>query len=155
MTLMTRLAHSKDLDDITNMIHGLAAHHGDNAQTDRTQLVQDLLGPNPWYTTLVAEDGQGVIQGYAAMLPTGQLQFAARGMDVHHLFVRPQARGHGIGTCMLMSCLAHAKARGCTYISVGTDAENVDAGIFYEARGFMRRDTSGHRFSKRLDQPPI
>lgn len=146
-----------DLPEILHMIVGLAAHHDDIADVSLPQLERDLCGPHPWFTVLVAEGATGALLGYAALTPIGQLQFGARGMDMHHLFVRAQARGTGVGSGLLRACLATARQMGCDFMSVGTHPDNHGAAQFYEARGFLRRSDSGARFSVRLngaDQPP-
>lgn len=81
-----------DLEDVLEMIHGLAVHHGDIATVTVDDLRRDTLGPAPWVQILVAP-----AMGYAALTPLAQMQFAVRGMDVHHLFVREPREGKGSG----------------------------------------------------------
>ncbi|MEO0402299.1 MAG: GNAT family N-acetyltransferase [Pseudomonadota bacterium] len=158
MTPQTRLIQNPDLPQLHQMICALAAHHDDIPDVSPTRLKQYVSGPNPWFTVIVAHGGDANLLGYAALLPRGQLQFGRRGMDMHHLFVRPLARGKGVGRALTDAARAHSTDIGCAFLSVGTHPDNIRAGRFYEKQGFARRagsgPGSGPRFSLRLDQPP-
>ncbi|WP_299150427.1 GNAT family N-acetyltransferase [uncultured Tateyamaria sp.] len=153
MTFTIRPVEPADIPALHMMICALAAHHGDTPDINPTHLRRDVLGPCPWYTVLVAEQNAALI-GYAALLPLGQLQFGARGMDLHHLFVRKPMRGQGAGAALIAACQAHCVSIGCTVLTVGTHPENAKAALFYKRRGFEARSGPGPRFSIRLDQPP-
>lgn len=139
-----------DLDEVQRMIDGLALHHGDTPVPLTTEALNDLVGDTPWFTVFVAEVADGQLVGYAATLPTGQLQFGSRGMDVHHLYVQPDSRGSGAGQALVRACLDHAKRMGCSYVTVGTHPDNSSINGFYEALGFERRTGHGPRFRRRL-----
>mmetsp|Transcript_22848 Transcript_22848/g.38105 ORF Transcript_22848/g.38105 Transcript_22848/m.38105 type:complete len:149 (-) Transcript_22848:1925-2371(-) len=139
-----------DLDAVQQMIGGLAMHHGDTPVPLSAATLTDLVSDTPWFTVLVAEATGGGLAGYAALLPTGQLQFGAKGMDIHHLFVRPDRRGEGAGQALVNACLSHARHEGCSYISVGTHPDNTSILGFYEAQGFERRTGFGPRFRRTL-----
>ncbi|WP_420011083.1 N-acetyltransferase family protein [Tateyamaria sp.] len=139
-----------DLNDLQRMINGLAAHHGDVALPLGPEMLENLVSVTPWFTVLVAEVPDGKVTGYAAMLPTGQLQFGRLGIDIHHLFVEPEARGSGTGRALVQACIRHAKAQGCTYVSVGTHPDNRIVHRFYETHGFARRTGQGPRFGINL-----
>ena len=143
-----RPAQKSDLPMVLDLAHALAAHHGDTATLTLAALERDCLGPAPWLTLLVAEGVTG-LHGYAALCPQMQLQFGARGMDLHHLFVCDTARGRGIGKALVEAALEHAKAQGCSYVTVGTDTKNRRAQGFYRAAGFDQI-TPDPRFRRRL-----
>ncbi|WP_299282673.1 GNAT family N-acetyltransferase [uncultured Tateyamaria sp.] len=153
MTFTIRPVDPADIPALHMMICALAAHHGDTPNINPTHLRRDVLGTCPWYTVLVAEQDAALI-GYAALLPLGQLQFGARGMDMHHLFVRDHRRGQGVGAALVSASQAHCRKVGCTVLTVGTHPDNAKAARFYERRGFEPRSGPGPRFSIRLDQPP-
>jgi ribosomal protein S18 acetylase RimI-like enzyme len=157
MEIQTRPIRPHDLPEVMHMIVALAQFHGDTAKTDVDQLARDVCGPHTWFTVIVAEGGAGDLKGYAALIPLGQLQFGQRGMDMHHLFVRPEARQMGVGAALIDACALHCQTQGCVVMTVGTHPDNDAAAAFYESRGFMRRSPSGPRFSISLDhhnQPP-
>jgi len=80
-----------------------------------------------------------------------QLQFGARGMDMHHLFTEPDFRGRGVGRSLVYACKVEAKSLSCRYLAVGTHPNNHEAQAFYSSLGFERRDAHPPRFSIRLD----
>ena len=84
---------------------------------------------------MVAEQGTMLV-GYGTLCPLVQLQFGARGMDMHHLFVMPQVRRSGVGAALIAACLDHAKDHHCAYMTVGTDPDNSAAQEVYRAAGF-------------------
>ena len=120
---------------ILDLAHALAAYHGDAATLSLAALERDSLGPAPWVTLLVAEGTTG-LHGYAALCPQMQLQFGARGMDLHHLFVCDTARGKGLGRALVQAAMEHARGQGCAYVTVGTDQQNRRAQAFYRRAGF-------------------
>jgi len=134
-----------DLPEVHAMVCHLARHHGDTAQLTLDDLARDALGAHPWLTVLVAEAAQG-LSGYAALCPLAQLQFGVRGMDLHHLFIRDNMRGQGVGRALVDACIGVAQARGCRFLAVGTDPGNRAAQEAYVAMGFDRAPQPGPRF---------
>ena len=148
--LSTRLAKVGDLPDVLAMVHALAAHHGDVATATLTDLERDVLHGTPWITLIVAEEKEGLL-GYAALCPLVQLQFGARSMDMHHLFVKQAARGQGVARRLITAAMDHSKQLGCRYIMVGTHPENTPAQEIYLAAGFSAAPPPGPRFRIKLE----
>jgi len=138
-----------DLPVVSAMIARLAAHHGDTPLVDPARLEADLFGAGPWLHGLVAERF-GFIVGYALLTPRYRAQLTQRGLDLHHLFVMEGSRGLGIGRLLVAAAADHARARGCAFLAVGTSAENVRAGDFYRANGFVPRVDAGPVFAMAL-----
>lgn len=147
--ITTRALRPSDLTIMLDMVRALAAHHDDQAQTTIPDLERDCLGVAPWLRVLVAEHAQSVV-GYAALCPLAQLQFGARGMDMHHLFVAQNMRGKGVGRALITASVALSKLLGCRYVTVGTHPENMVAGKVYEAAGFEPLSPPGPRFRIKL-----
>lgn len=147
-----RHAIPDDLPELLAMVHALAAHHGDTSLLTSDVLSRDLFDSSPWITALVATTNMG-LSGYAVLTPILQLQFGVRGMDVHHLYVKPACRGAGIGRALLDASVAYANTQSCVFLSVGTDPGHHAAQAFYLAAGLTQRPTSGPRFSIKWDQP--
>lgn len=147
--LTIRNIQEADLPTVLGMVQGLAAHHGDVAQISLTDLERDCLGTAPWVRTLVAVEGAQLL-GYAALCPLVQMQFGVRGMDLHHLFVRSQARGGGVGRALIDASIALTKSLGCRYMTVGTHPDNKEAAMVYQAAGFDSLPPPGPRFRIRL-----
>lgn len=143
-----RAVQSADLPGLLQMIEGLAAHHGDGPTARLEDLERDLLGPHPWLTGLVGEVEEG-LGGYALLCPTAQVQFGVRGMDLHHLFVRPASRRQGLGRALVGAAITEARLRSCRFLTVGTAPDNRAAQEFYLSAGLTQRPSVGPRFSIR------
>jgi GNAT superfamily N-acetyltransferase len=52
------------------------------------------------------------------------------------LFVREEARGHGLGRALVESALARAAERGCARVELDTNEDNRAARALYESIGF-------------------
>ncbi len=152
MTPEIRPMAPRDMAGVLEMIGALAAFHDDVAEIDDDTLARMTFGPRPCLTVLVAETDTGLV-GYVALMPTARLHFGKIGIDIHHLFVRPQVRGSGVGSALISACRAEGMQRGYHYVTVGTAPDNVKAGVFYEKQGFERHMMNAPRFRISLDQP--
>jgi ribosomal protein S18 acetylase RimI-like enzyme len=140
--LTTRMLSSGDLPSVLEMIHALAAHHGDSSTLTQDELAQEA---RDWQRIIVACVGCKVI-GYAALLPMGQLQFGVRGMDMHHLFVAAEHRGRGVGRALIDASVVLSKQLSCRYLTVGTHPDNFAAAQTYLAAGFDPLPDGAPRF---------
>jgi len=146
LKLTTSQPIESDLPAVLDMIHALAAHHGDTSTLTLEGLSQEARG---WHCIIVACAGQDVV-GCAASLPMGQLQFGVRGMDMQHLFVVAAHRGRGVGRALIDASIAVSKQLNCKYLTVGTHPDNAAAAQVYLAAGFDPLPDSGPRFRIRL-----
>lgn len=148
LDLTTRIARDADLPAVLEMVHALAAHHGDDIPLTLEVLTAEA---RDWQRIIVACVGSEVA-GYAALLPLGQLQFGVRGMDMHHLFVASSHRRNGVGRALIEASITLSKQLSCAYLTVGTHPDNKVAGQVYLAAGFEPLPVSGPRFRIRLDE---
>jgi catechol 2,3-dioxygenase-like lactoylglutathione lyase family enzyme/GNAT superfamily N-acetyltransferase len=58
--------------------------------------------------------------------------------EIKRLYVRPSARGHGIGRMLLQSLLSHACEQGFRTIRLETMGFMAEARVLYEALGFVK-----------------
>ncbi|MCA1489680.1 GNAT family N-acetyltransferase [Sinorhizobium alkalisoli] len=144
-----RCAKPRDVAELREMIAELSAHHGDAAPVTSEQLERDLFGRTPWITALVAEAG-GQLIGYAILVPQYRAVEGVRGMELHHLFVRPGHRGTGIGRHLIAKAREQAKMAGCNYLSVSAATGNFQAHRFYESERFEPRPVTGMRYIQRI-----
>lgn len=144
-----RTAKLRDLPELGAMITELAAHHGDAAAITTETLERDLFGRLPWITALVAEAGDRLI-GYAILVPLYRAQQGARGMELHHLYVRPGHRGTGIGRHLVSKAREQARMAGATYLSVSAATGNFAAHRFYESENFKAGPVTGMRYLQAL-----
>ena len=134
-----------DLDAVTQMICGLSAHHGDPPRVTAETLARDALGGDPWIRVLVAEiDAE--VAGYAALTRICWLHYGDRGMELYHLFIRPDWRRRGVGRILIAAAKEAARAAGCVELKVGTHPDNIAAQGYYLAQGFERQALVGARF---------
>ena len=144
-----RAARRGDLPALGEMIGELAAHHGDAAAVTPENLERDLFGQMPWISALVAEAG-GELIGYAILVPLYRAQQGVRGMDLHHLYVRPAHRGTGIGRHLVGKAREQARIAGATYLSVSAATGNFKAHRFYESENFKAGPVTGMRYLQTL-----
>jgi putative acetyltransferase len=83
----------------------------------------------------VALDDGGALLGTAGVAPVASGTFELRKM-----YLRPQARGRGVGRALLAACLDFCRARGAKTVVLDTVEEMHDAIAFYERNGFVRDD---------------
>lgn len=148
----TRRAAPDDLVQLLDMIQGLAVFHGDNATVTIDDLDRDLFGSDPWSSAVVAVQGDDALVGYTILCPTAKMQFGSRGMDIHHLFVKEESRGKGVGELLIQTSLDMARQRGCGYVTVGAHPKNERAQAFYRRVGFNENQISGPKYQIKLVQ---
>ncbi len=67
------------------------------------------------------------------------------------LLVEPWARGHGLGTKLVATCIAAARRAGCTRLTLWTNDGLIAARQIYEGQGFRLVHSERHRsFGKSL-----
>lgn len=145
--IKTRMLKDSDLPVVLDMVHGLAAHHGDICTLTLEGLAQEA---QDWHRIIVACVGVEVV-GYASLLPVEQLQFGVRGMDMQHLFVVAHNRGCGVGRTLIDASIKLSKQLSCKFLTVGTHPDNTAAAQIYLAAGFDLLPDSGPRFRMRFD----
>jgi ribosomal protein S18 acetylase RimI-like enzyme len=145
LNITTRTMIDDDLPAVLEMVHALAAHHGDACTLTLEGLAQEA---REWHRIIVAVKGAEVV-GYASLLPMAQLQFGVRGMDIHHLFVAERHRRCGAGRALIDASIALSADLLCRYLTVGTHPDNSAAAQMYLAAGFDPL-VNGPRFRIRL-----
>ncbi|HWP28172.1 MAG TPA: GNAT family N-acetyltransferase [Chloroflexota bacterium] len=78
----------------------------------RARLARDALATPPRFHTLLGELA-GRVVGYAIYFETYSTFLARPTLYLEDLFVRPEARGRGVGTALFRACAREAVRRGC------------------------------------------
>jgi GNAT superfamily N-acetyltransferase len=61
------------------------------------------------------------------------------------LIVDPQARGHGVGRCLVEHCIGFARDAGYRKITLWTQSNLTSARRIYKATGFVCAEEKSHR----------
>jgi GNAT superfamily N-acetyltransferase len=88
---------------------------------------------------IVAEDDESGSQADVGCGGIRELSTATTGrrFEVKHLYLRPHARGRGLGRALLTELEAKAKALGGTELVLDTNASLEAAGGLYRSSGFI------------------
>jgi GNAT superfamily N-acetyltransferase len=101
-----RSAVPEDLKDICALIVGLAEYEqlAHEVVWTEEQMAQELFGPNPPASVLMAiDDETGAAAGFALYFPTFSTFLGSAGIWLEDLFVKPQYRGKGFGLELLQT----------------------------------------------------
>lgn len=143
--VLVRPVEAGDLGLVADMVRALSQLHGDVPRVSEATLARDALGDDPWVWVYLAEVA-GVGAGYMALTRLAWLHYGDRGMEVYHLFVRPEFRGQGVGQALIAAAKDLARAAGCVELKVGTHPDNDAAQDYYLSQGFVRQEVVGARF---------
>jgi GNAT superfamily N-acetyltransferase len=138
---LVRRARESDVDSVVELVHDLAAHEGALPECHLTagQLRARLFGPSPALFCHVAEvDGE--VAGMALWFLNFSTWRGTHGIYLEDLFVRPSARGAGLGTALLATlaeeCVRHGHTR-LEWVVLNSLTETV---AFYRSLGAISMD---------------
>jgi len=136
-----RFATREDVPVIVALIRELAVYerleHLATATPER--LAPQLFGERPACECLIAEqDGEPV--GFALFFHNFSTFLCQKGLYLEDLFVRPAARGTGLGKLLLQRLAQVAVERDCGRFEWSVLDWNVDAQAFYKRMGAVMMD---------------
>jgi GNAT superfamily N-acetyltransferase len=140
----------QDVESLADLIGQLAAHHGEAAQCSADHLRDFGFSGAPWVQFLVAEQGAELI-GYACLTRRVQVSFARRIVDLHHLFIKQEHRGAGVGRALVAAARQGAQEAGAAVLTVGAQPGNPRAQGFYRDLGFRVARQGAVQFFLPLD----
>lgn len=141
MPITLRPATPADLPLILHLIHELAEYEREPDAVEATEamLHQHLFGHTIPSRGPVAEcvigEIDGVAQGFALFFHNFSTWKGKPGLYLEDLFVRPSARGHGLGKALLAHLATIAVDRGCARMEWAVLDWNRPAIEFYMAAG--------------------
>jgi GNAT superfamily N-acetyltransferase len=141
MPLTIRSATVADVPLILDLIRGLAEYERLPHEVVATEalLRETLFGPAPGAEVLLAElDGESA--GFALFFHNFSTFLGRRGLYLEDLFVRPAARGRGVGRALLARLAAIARQRGCGRFEWSVLDWNEPAIGFYRSLGAVPMD---------------
>lgn len=136
-----RMAVAADTAVILELIRQLAEYErlAHEVVADEALLRRTLFGGRPVAEVLIAEDG-GMPVGFALFFHSFSTFLGRPGIYLEDLFVRPQARGRGIGAALLARLARIAVDRGCGRLEWSVLDWNEPAIGFYRKLGAVSMD---------------
>ena len=136
MSVTIRSATHFDVPVIFDLIRQLAEYERlAHLFTAREDLLREtLFGAKPAAEVLLA-DWEGECAGFAAFFATYSTFRAQPGMYLEDLYVKPHARGKGVGSALLQRVAGLAVERGCGRLEWGVLDWNEPAIRFYKNLG--------------------
>jgi GNAT superfamily N-acetyltransferase len=134
--LIIRAAKEQDIDDIFNLILGLAAYEQlTDRVTGSTELLRShLFGVRPYAESIIAElDGK--IVGFGLFFHSYSTFLTQPGLYLEDVFVLPEYRRQGIGKALMTSVIKIANERGCGRLEWSVLDWNQSAIDFYQSLG--------------------
>ncbi len=141
MTLSIRPATRTDLPLIAQFIRDLAEYErlADEVRFDEAVLGERLFGARPYAEVLIGEI-DGTPQGFALFFHNFSTFEGKPGVYLEDLFVRPDARGSGLGKALLKRLAQLAVERDCARLEWWVLDWNEPAIGFYKKLGAKPMD---------------
>ncbi len=141
MNLSIRAATPADISLIGQFIRDLAEYEklAHAVRFDEAVMAQKLFGPRPFAEVLIG-DIDGTPQGFALFFHNFSTFEGRPGIYLEDLFVRPDARGSGLGKALLGKLAALAVERDCARLEWSVLDWNTPAIDFYKALGARPMD---------------
>lgn len=141
MTITIRSATPEDLPLIADLIRALADYEklAGEVRFDEAVLGAKLFGPRPYAEVIIGEV-DGTAQGFALFFHNFSTFEGKPGVYLEDLFVRPEARGSGLGKALLARLAALAVERDCARLEWSVLDWNEPAIGFYKKLGARLMD---------------
>ena len=141
MILSIRSATPADISLIGQFIRDLAEYEklAHEVRFDEAVMAHKLFGPRPYAEVLIGEIDR-TPQGFALFFHNFSTFEGRPGIYLEDLFVRPDARGSGLGKALLGKLAALAVERDCARLEWSVLDWNTPAIDFYKALGARPMD---------------
>jgi GNAT superfamily N-acetyltransferase len=141
MTITIRPAIAADLPLIVELIRALADYEklAHEVRFDEAVLRDNLFGQRPYAEVIIGEI-DGAPQGFALFFHNFSTFEGRPGVYLEDLFVRPAARGSGLGKALLSRLAAIAVERDCARLEWSVLDWNEPSIGFYKALGARMMD---------------
>lgn len=139
--LSIRPATATDIPLICQFIRDLATYEklSHEVRFDEAVLGDRLFGPRPYAEVIIGEI-DGAPQGFALFFHNFSTFEGRPGIYLEDLFVRPEARGSGLGKALLAHLAKLAVERDCARLEWGVLDWNTPSIGFYQSLGARLMD---------------
>lgn len=136
MTNTIRPATRQDLTLIAQLIRDLAEYEklSHEVRFDEATLERHLFGPRPMAEVVIGQI-DGTPQGFALFFHNFSTFEGRPGIYLEDLYVRPAARGSGLGKALLLHLAGLAQDRGCARLEWSVLDWNEPSIGFYRSLG--------------------
>lgn len=158
--VVVRPAAIEDAPALALLVAALRAHQKDPiGHLNEAAIRRDGFGEDPEFSILIAEREKRPI-GYALFIDAYEPAFAAPGVYLADLYVRPEARRAGAGRALVAAVAADARRRGRRFLWWTSLAANAEAHAFYASLGAIAQDVKAHAlimdaFERLADGPQL
>jgi GNAT superfamily N-acetyltransferase len=139
-----RPAAIEDAPALALMIAALRSHQKDPiGHLNEATIRRDGFGEEREFDILIAERERRPI-GYALFTESYEPAYAARGLYLADLYIRPEARRSGAGRALVQAVAAEAHRRERSFLWWTSLAANAEAHAFYAAIGATSHEIRAH-----------
>ena len=122
------------LCELLNLLFAQEAEFQPDTVAQQRGLKAILANPNVGEILVARQNGQ--IVGMVNLLYTISTALGGRVALLEDMVIASPMRGSGLGSQLLATAIEQAKQRGCSRITLLTDADNYAAQAFYQKQGF-------------------
>jgi ribosomal protein S18 acetylase RimI-like enzyme len=137
---LLRLARKDDLEPVTAMLVDFYAEEGYPVDRAAIGAVLARLIDDPELGRLWLILDAGAVVGYVAICFGYSLEYHGRDAFVDDLYLKPEARGKGLGTRVLEAVEPACRALGVRTLHLEVERDNDAAQRLYRRRGFADND---------------
>jgi GNAT superfamily N-acetyltransferase len=125
-----------DLSELLAMMRAYCDFYETSPRDDRLVALSRALLDDPGEgQQLIARDADGLAVGFATIYWLWSTTTAERIGLMNDLFVKPDARGRGVGRQLIESCRAACRSRGVGKLTWATAPDNTTAQRLYDSTG--------------------
>jgi ribosomal protein S18 acetylase RimI-like enzyme len=133
-----RRAELADARTLQTLLEEHVHHHGEILERGVQALETYGFGPKALFRTILAER-DGAALGFALFYPDFSTLRGRPGVLLQDIYVRPDARGLGLGRKLLAQVLQDAQDWDAAFLTLMVDRSNDVAQAFYAKLGFTGR----------------
>ena len=136
--VILRRAELADAPTLQTLLEEHVHHHGEILEQGVEALETYGFGPKALFRTVLAErDGKAL--GFALFYPDFSTLRGKPGVLLQDIYVRPDARGLGLGRKLLARAMQEAQDWDAAFLTLMVDRSNDVAQAFYAKLGFTGR----------------